>query len=474
MLASHAAGRNCVLVIDEAQQLSPEVLEQLRLLTNLETSERKLLQIVLIGQPELRDMLAEPGLEQLSQRVIARYHLGPLSLEETGQYLGHRLQVAGLKGPSPLGPGLLSAIQRCTGGVPRRINLLCDRALLGAYGRGLAAVDRATLQLAIAEVVWPATVRRRAGPMLAWAFGGGALAAALVGGIVVVAMGVGPGAGLPGLAPAAAPRVQAQASATGASGTRVAAVAPAALPASVRGNGEPAAPARAASLPDGADPLAALRQAAQDDTTARLALAARWGVTLPAVPAPGPACQAERRQGLACLQTSGGTELLRRLDRPALLRLQGLATPSSAQSDPAASSAADAPRWALLVSLGREEAVFDLAGQRLSVPLVLLAQAWRGEFITLWRAPAEYPGSVPTRVTEPLAGWLRARLPGAASGPDGLSSSLVAFQLAEGLLPDGLPGPMTMMALNRRSGVVEPRLLPASPAPARRPDVPGS
>ena len=447
LLASHAAGRNCVLVIDEAQQLSPEVLEQLRLLTNLETSERKLLQIVLIGQPELREMLAQPGLEQLAQRVIACYHLGPLSLEETGQYLSHRLQVAGLKGPSPLGPGLLRHIWRASGGVPRRINLLCDRALLGAYGQGLAAVDKATLKLAIDEVVWRPARRSQGGPVRAWALGVSGLVVALVLGLMTV--GLGPRS----WAPAFGPLLQAQ---------------PPAAPAS-RSAQTASAPAMAASPAtsrDDAERLAALLQAAPDDTTARFALAARWGVTLPPASSPGPICQAERRQGLACLQTSGGTELLRRLDRPALLRLQG---PTREQP-----VTADVPRWALLVSLSRDAAVFDLAGQQQVVPLVLLAEVWRGEFITLWRAPAEYPGSVPTRLTEPLASWLRARLPGATSTSGGLEAGLVAFQLSEGLLPDGLPGPMTMMALNRRNGVLEPRLLAASLPPARRPDVPGS
>ncbi|MGH8855705.1 MAG: ExeA family protein, partial [Telluria sp.] len=132
LLASHAQGLNNVLVIDEAQNLSAEVLEQLRLLTNLETSERKLLQIILIGQPELRTMLARPELEQLAQRVIARYHLGPLSEAETGAYVAHRLAVAGAEG-TPFPPALTPTIYSLTQGVPRRINLLCDRALLGAY-----------------------------------------------------------------------------------------------------------------------------------------------------------------------------------------------------------------------------------------------------------------------------------------------------------------------------------------------------
>src|SRR5205085_6470825 len=116
LLRTHAAGRNNVLVIDEAQNLAPEVLEQLRLLTNLETSERKLLQIILIGQPELRAMLARPELEQLAQRVIARYHLGPLTEGESALYVRHRLEVCGLPGPLPFDRGALKRVHHASGG----------------------------------------------------------------------------------------------------------------------------------------------------------------------------------------------------------------------------------------------------------------------------------------------------------------------------------------------------------------------
>ena len=152
LLAAHAQGRQCVLVIDEAQNLSAEVLEQLRLLTNLETNERKLLQIILIGQPELRDMLAGAGLEPLAQRVIARYHLGPLTAPETAAYLAHRLAVAGRSGAVPFDAAALRRIHQRSGGVPRRINLLADRALLGAYAEGRAQVGRRIIDRAAAEV----------------------------------------------------------------------------------------------------------------------------------------------------------------------------------------------------------------------------------------------------------------------------------------------------------------------------------
>ena len=153
LLRTHAVGQNNVLIIDEAQMLSADVLEQLRLLTNLETSERKLLQIILIGQPELRELLARPELEQLAQRVTARYHLEALTEQETAQYIRHRLSVAGLTGAVPFDAQAVARIHRLSRGVPRRINLLCDRALLGAYAGGKASADHTIVDKAAAEVL---------------------------------------------------------------------------------------------------------------------------------------------------------------------------------------------------------------------------------------------------------------------------------------------------------------------------------
>jgi general secretion pathway protein A len=152
LLQAHAQGRSSVLIIDEAQNLGVEVLEQLRLLTNLETSQRKLLQIILIGQPELRDMLDRPALEQLAQRVIARYHLQALDAEDTARYIRHRLSISGIGAVQPFGPAAVARIHEISRGVPRRINLLCDRALLGAYAQDRASVDVGMVEQAAAEV----------------------------------------------------------------------------------------------------------------------------------------------------------------------------------------------------------------------------------------------------------------------------------------------------------------------------------
>ena len=152
LLDASARGRKTVLIIEEAQNLGFDVLEQLRLLTNLETNQAKLLQIIMIGQPELRDMVARPELRQLAQRITARYHLGPLTREEVSSYVAHRLSVAG--GHARLFPSsTIPKIFGLTGGVPRLINVVCDRALLGAYVEGKDAVDRSTLTNASLEVL---------------------------------------------------------------------------------------------------------------------------------------------------------------------------------------------------------------------------------------------------------------------------------------------------------------------------------
>jgi general secretion pathway protein A len=179
LLKTHAIGLNNVLIIDEAQNLSASVLEQLRLLTNLETNQRKLLQIVLIGQPELRTMLARPELEQLAQRVIARYHLGALTQAESVRYLRHRLGVAGLVSVNPFTLRAMQRIHQRARGVPRRINLLADRALLGAYAEGVARVDRRIVDKAAAEIFGPSErlrILRRAAPWGIGLLAGAALA----------------------------------------------------------------------------------------------------------------------------------------------------------------------------------------------------------------------------------------------------------------------------------------------------------
>lgn len=167
LLDAHARGGKTVLLIDEAQNLSPDVLEQIRLLTNLETNQQKLLQIIMIGQPELRELLSRPDLSQLSQRITARYHMGPLSKEDVALYVNHRLFIAGAK-QNIFPVSVMKDLHRLSHGIPRMINVICDRALLGTYVQGTSFVDRKTLIKAAEEVLgipgqW---YRRRSSPII--------------------------------------------------------------------------------------------------------------------------------------------------------------------------------------------------------------------------------------------------------------------------------------------------------------------
>src|SRR5580692_7963921 len=151
LLRAHAQGRRVVLIVDEAQNLAPEVLEHIRLLTNLETETQKLLQIILIGQPELRKLLAREDLRQLAQRITGRYHLDPLSRQETAAYVRHRMRVAGATADI-FTRGALRQVYNVTHGIPRVINIICDRALLGAYTQDLHQVPGPLVRRAAAEV----------------------------------------------------------------------------------------------------------------------------------------------------------------------------------------------------------------------------------------------------------------------------------------------------------------------------------
>ncbi|MEG2029565.1 MAG: AAA family ATPase [Janthinobacterium sp.] len=419
LLASHAQGKNNVLIIDEAQNLSAAVLEQLRLLTNLETSERKLLQIILIGQPELRAMLARPELEQLAQRVIARYHLGSLSADETASYIHHRLAVAGCVAHAPFAARLMAQIHAMSHGVPRRINLLCDRALLGAYVENQPQVTRRILRRAGAEVFAQAGAGPLA-PPVSWRWP--QVAAGVLGGALLTAalawhfMPVRPAPA----APASAPSV---------------AAAPAAA----------AAPVAAPVSGPGRD--AVLRQ-----------LAALWGERLPP---DGDACQAAARAGLRCLHSRGGIAELRVLDRPAMLALR---------------DAAGAERPALLAQVQGETARLQLDGKSQTLPLAELAQRSDGGFTTFWRAPRSWRDEVPPGARGPDVDWLAQRLarlhglpPPADNVPldAAMQASLRAFQQSQNLKADGLAGPKTFIRLMQLGDNSEPRLSGAAPAVAR-------
>jgi general secretion pathway protein A len=441
LLRTHAVGQNNVLIIDEAQNLSPDVLEQLRLLTNLETSERKLLQIVLIGQPELRGMLARPELEQLAQRVIARYHLDALSEKETAHYISHRLAVAGLKGALPFDGGALLRIHQLARGVPRRINLLCDRSLLGAYATGKARVDRAIVDKAAREVFGSEGETAKLLPARWWPL-------AVAGGVLVgaAAMAAVQWGGRDKSSAHLVASASSAASTAVASAPRAPAAAASALPAGV----STALTPRLRSIDD---LEALLARAPRDEHEALRALAPQWALLL----VDGDPCALAAEQDVRCFRAHGGLALLRLLARPGVLVLR---------------DAQDRPVYVVLAGLGHDEATLLVGKSPLQVPLALLTTAWRGDFTTFWRVPAGYSVPLALGSRGPLVDSVGALLAAAqgvsAPAPDHvfdatLRSRVAAFQQAQGLTPDGVAGPTTLMQINRASGVAEPWLAGTAP-----------
>ncbi|HEY9025288.1 MAG TPA: AAA family ATPase [Burkholderiaceae bacterium] len=448
LLRTHAVGQNNVLIIDEAQNLSSDVLEQLRLLTNLETSERKLLQIVLIGQPELRGMLARPELEQLAQRVIARYHLDALSEKETTQYIAHRLAVAGLKGALPFDGAALRRIHQLTRGIPRRINLLCDRALLGAYATGKSRVDRTIVDKAAREVFGPHDAHGEPAGASAPRWWPLALAGGVLVGAAAMAAVQWGGRDKAPARPAAAASVP----------TGAASAAPPKASTAVAST-LPTAASAAASTPrlrsiDDLEGL--LARAPHDEQEALRTLAPEWSLKL----GDGDPCALAAEQDVRCFRAHGGLALLRLLARPSVLALR---------------DAQDRPVYVVLAGLAHDEATLVVGKAPLQVPLPLLTTAWRGDFTTYWRVPAGY--SVPLSMgshgalVDAVGAQLAARQ-GAAPPPAdhafdaSLRARVAAFQQTEGLTPDGVAGPTTLMQINRASGVSEPWLAGTAPATA--------
>ncbi len=448
LLASHAAGQHNVLIIDEAQSLSPYVLEQLRLLTNLETNERKLLQIILIGQPELRQMLARPELEQLSQRVIARFHLSALSETETAQYVAHRLTVADWKGGEVFEPEAMRQLFKLTGGVPRRINLLCDRALLGAYASQQTRVSAKMVRQAASEVFGEQPVQQGT---TSWRsphrFGWGSLAAGvLVGAATAGALvwlwqspaAAGSDTKAITTAPPVSPQIAPQASAP-----------PEARPL-VEQTESPSVVAAPSldRLPAGPPPSEAW-MASEDEAFRALSLL--WDTPL----GPKEPCLEAREHRLQCYRTPNMTvNGLRKLDRPAALKLQ---IPGQGSG------------YVLATAISDTAVELSIGSQRWRTPLTALSSVWSGYYVTLWRTPPGQRGRLNNGFVGPAAQWMekslntlqaRQQLP-----PDAktLKDKVKAFQATQGLEVDGRANPTTLVMINRAIGVEEPRLAGTTP-----------
>ncbi len=410
LLSAHADGRRIVVIVDEAQNLSAEVLEQVRLLTNLETATQKLLQIILIGQPELRELLDRTDLRQLAQRITGRYHLKPLSREETLQYARHRLRVAGASGDI-FTSAALREVHRVSSGIPRVINVCCDRALLGAYTQEIKKVTPALVRRAAGEVYG----RRFTPPWLGWV--AGAIIAATV------------TAGALGGWRAWQRQSSAFRAAAKAPPRAVHAPTPAVQPLAV-----------AAPPPVSIDALLAANSADTSEAAAFRRLLSLWGTALSSDRDP---CGQAGKSGLACLEQRGSWAQVRALNRPAILTL----TDDQGQR-----------HRVVLSALDDQFATLDLGEHTVRLPLQELSRDWFGEFTLVWKPKTARTRPLTVGMQGDEVRWLRRSLNalrGAAGDPANddvydqqLAIAVQNFQREHRLNVDGIAGVQTQVVLD--------------------------
>ncbi len=414
LLDAYSHGRKTVLLIDEAQNLKPEVLEQIRLLTNLETNQQKLLQIIMIGQPELRDMLSRSGMSQLSQRITARYHLGSLSKEDVAVYVHHRLFVAGAT-HTIFPVSVISKLHRLSHGIPRLINIICDRALLGAYVHGKSSVDKKTLVRASDEVFGKSTSSH--GVTLKW----------VIAVFIVIVCGT-----------ALAATLYYQK-----------------IPISFfekQSIHENEAYNTAAHISDSlnwppGDSIEGTK------TLAYQALFREWGIPYP-IQNPDGACTYAVSKGLRCLETNGDVKTLTILNRPAVLKF---------------SDKSERDIFTLLKGLKGQRAILSFGSETRTVDVSEIEKRWKGAYLLLWKTPKHYTGAIFPGHQGPIVRWLNMQLSvinGITNNSnftniyhDELVNQVKQFQSREGLEPDGVVGSQTFICILNKTGTSEPLLI---------------
>ena len=440
LLDAHSREKRVILIIDEAQNLSVAVLEQIRLLTNLETDKRKLLQVILLGQPELNRLLERPDLRQLSQRVTARYHLEPLSRSHLPAYLSYRLAKAGVERPL-FSPRATDKLYRLSGGVPRVINLICDRALLGAYGRGEHQVSSKVLTQAAREILGRDQQQRSREK---WLFSFLLFVLVVVIGALIFLLMPAPRqenlVSIPvqplqeQLNQEEAPREDQQLTEVSQADQQLTATPVTAQPADFL-----------ISRPAGLS-------TAQSRDLAMQALLALWGY--PGVSAEDATVPPGISHGLVVLQGGGDLSRLRTLNHPAVLVLRD---PHGNDLFHVTLSALDETMATLIVGT-------DLV----RVPVDILLGQWGGDFTLLWQPPPGYEGVLRAGDEGITMFWLEekmAELNGRAMRelPDLIFDPLLVdevrtFQRQHNLDPDGLVGPNTLIVINSRHATGQPRL----------------
>lgn len=418
LLEAHRSGSRVVVVIDEAQNLSPEALEQVRLLTNLETSKDKLLQIVLLGQPELREMLQRRDLRQLAQRITARYHLTPLGARDTARYVQHRMRIAGAE-RNPFRSAALKALFQRSHGVPRLINIIADRALLGAYARERQDIDARTVHAAADEIqLGEPGVGRQLWPWLAAA-------------AAIVTLAVAIGLTLPG--------GQGGAETAAGSGPEPVQQVPAAPP-----DASGPKPSSPTVEPDILDPAWLESQS----LAAWGGLAAAWGRPDDAW-ALAAACQGTADTGYACIDNQGNWSRIQRLGWPVILLLSGLPE-----------------RYLLLRGMNESgQLLVGVPDDERMVSRNQVESRWLGTYLVAWPQSPDWPREIRRGDRGPavqtvlqLAGMADIPLPNATDFDVRFERWLMDFQQRNGLEMDGIVGPRTLLYLMRNS-ITEPALL---------------
>jgi general secretion pathway protein A len=403
LLDAHARGRATVVIIEEAQNLGTDVLEQVRLLTNLETNRQKLLQIIMVGQPELREMLEAPEMRQLSQRITARYHLDRLSKKEVPSYVKHRLAVAGVH-ERVFSPAAIGEVYRLSHGIPRLINLLCDRAMLGAYVQGKRLVDRPTVIKASREVFGKQRTRLRR------TFSRHALTGLLLT-LCAVTLGIAFYSQIP--------RLQ-------------------------------ASPPVHQPVVQTPEPTSAMSPAQSEDMAYR-ALLRQWNIPYDESV---PACSQARSYGLECLKGTGSLGRLLQLNRPAILRLfdgmggEYFVTLTGVRGQ----------RSELVVGSDRRVVeTKEIETRWLGDYRMLWEPPWdyEGEIRPHERGPEARWIDMQLAVIQ----GRRTRQQNSFIYDDALVKEIKRFQMSKGLKPDGIVGPKTIVQLNAETSRTGPRLV---------------
>lgn len=424
LLAAHAEKRHTVLIIDEAQNLRVDVLEQLRLLTNLETSEKKLLQIILLGQPELRELLARNELRQLAQRITARYHLHELNKMEVGAYVQCRLAVAGRRGRL-FTLQAIKQLYKLTGGVPRLINLISDRALLGAYASQSEVVDADHIKLAHKEIQG----EKLRQPLLQWPLVRASVVALglffFFSGAFFIFEAV---KNKPEIASSIMPTESGQV--TNSSSMIDQALA------------ETAAPKENTVQPsrNGAPYLSHISELSPSDNDrmfAYQALFKRWGVEYSKEPSLQ-ACDFAEMYGLRCLHNNGNWRSLLKLNLPTVMALRNDLGETI---------------YISLLAVDSLDALISFQGELFWVSMDEIDSYWLGEYSLLWKLPP-YRSRVVVPGQETEEDWLHANLSRLGSAyttfDESLTEKVKRFQLNAGLVPDGIAGAMTIIQINKR------------------------